>query len=78
MSIIIVKDEAELKEKFIQMVYIIRKMRIAQKTWHTQFGSTAKKDRERWEEKADEFIEGIEMINPDKRDIKTLVVQSEK
>lgn len=63
MSRIKVKDASDLEIKFVEAVRILYVMRKHQKHWHNVFGKVAKDKKDEWEEKADRFLETLEITN---------------
>ncbi len=69
MSFIRVKDLADLEQKFLRAVQILKRMREAQIHWHEHYGYHAKIARQSWEEKADDFIEGLKIVSDQKKEL---------
>jgi hypothetical protein len=74
---IYVTDEEDMKAKLAEAVLLLYRLRKATKTWHRVFGYPAKKEREEWEEKSDEFLNRL-MRNAQELDAKEKIKVVEK
>jgi hypothetical protein len=53
---IYVNDDEDTKAKLAEAVFLLYHLRKSTKRWLEVFGFPAKKDRQDWEEKSDEFL----------------------
>ena len=73
-KLIIVKDQADLEQKFLQLVHITIKTRKAQVSYKNNYFLPAKENKEYWEMQMDNFIDTLNM-KEDHRELKELDLQ---
>lgn len=73
-KLIIVKDQAELEQKFLQLVHITIKTRRAQLLYKNNYLRPSKENKEYWELQMDEFIKTMN-LKEDHRKVSELDLQ---
>lgn len=72
MATIKIKDEQELKQKFLELAHAVNNMRHAQKYFQIHFGGNAKQRKEYWEDKVDIILNQLNMS--EHQNIKAIIV----
>lgn len=73
-KLIIVKDQADLEQKFLELIHITIKTRIAQITYKNNYLQPARENKDYWEFQMDEFIKTLN-LKEDHRKVTELDLQ---
>lgn len=61
-----VRDAQQAEQKLVDICYILHHMRKYQKMWFDHYGVRNRVEREKWEERADEFLSQVLVIENEK------------
>lgn len=75
MSKIIYSTDEELQQLHAEAIHILNNLRFHTKYWHKHYGQPAKINREYWEQKADELLNGLGLEEHNRLD-KILVMKT--
>lgn len=64
--------EQQQRQKLEELIHIVNNMRFYQKYWHQHFGSAARQNKDKWEQRADKFLREAGLTEHD--NIKTIQV----